>query len=197
MTQKRTILIIGISLLITGLWSCKKNPKEFRFQPDTASYFAFGNGTTWIYRNAGDTNDWDTVSSYASATGLADRNEGVAEVASVSMNGSSSERMVIRAEAIPTQNVDRIAVLTINNGLFEPGPILLNLNGNINPEDSSVVTKLLTFEAGGVAYQDIWEVSLKNHPVFNKLWFARNRGIIKKVLVSNDTFDLVEFSTAP
>ena len=78
------------------------------------------------------------------------------------------EKLIVRAEAIPNQSLDRIAMLTQLNGTLVPGPILLNLNGVMNPEDSSVATKLLTFDVAGNQYDDIWEITLLGHPVFSQ-----------------------------
>ncbi len=174
--------------------SCDKNdPNRFDFQMDTENYFSYKNSTEWIYKlTTGATQD--TVRSIAYARGMADRPEGIAAVSSSTLIGSKEEKIIVRAEAIPNQSLDRIAMLTQLNGTLVPGPILLNLNGVMNPEDSSVATKLLTFDVAGNQYDDIWEITLLGHPVFRKLWFAKGRGIIKKIYLNNDTFDLIKFS---
>lgn len=171
----------------------KDDPIRFEFQTDTENYFSYKNGAQWIYKlNNGAT--LDTVTSVDFAMGMADRPEGVAAVSSSTLIGTKEEKVIVRAEAIPNQSLDRIAVLILENGAFQPGPVLLNLNGEINAEDSSVAIKLLTLDVAGQQYDDIWEIEMLAHPIFRKLWFAKGRGIIKKIYINNDTFDLIKFS---
>jgi len=180
--------------IVIVAYSCKKDdPKRFEFQKDTEAYFSYQKNSRWIYKPVnGGAND--TVFGLEHASGMADRPEGVAAVSSSTLIGALEEKVIIRAEAIPNQSLDRIAMLTLVGNTFQPGPILLNLDGVMNPEDSSVATKLLTFDVGGNQYDNIWEISLKDHPLYKKLWFAKNTGIIKKVYLNNDTFDLIKFS---
>ncbi len=192
--SQQILLKICVFLLFLNLSSCKDDPIKYDFQVDTASYFRFKNGSIWIYQNPNNLSDFDTIIGSNAGEGFATRDAGLAEIASITLDGSSSPQVIIRAEAIATSDLDRIAVLTKLNNIFNPGPILLNINGTMNPEDSSVLTKLVSFDVAGTQYQDIWEIKLKKHPYFKTLWFAKNTGIIKKELITGEFFDLISYT---
>jgi hypothetical protein len=190
-TSIKLLLAIAITVSFLG---CKQEPKHFLFQPNTTSFFAYTNGSTWIYQLQTNASVGDTVISADFATGLADRSEGKVEVLTSTLIGAKEAKIIIRGEAIPTQNVDRIAVLNLDKGLFIPSPVIINIGGAFNAEDSSSVTKIASLTVNGKIYNDVLEINLKGNPFFKKLWIARNVGIIKKVYLNNDTFNIVSFT---
>jgi len=181
-------------LLLTVFTACKKDPIKFNFQKDTANYFSFKNNSQWIYQNTNNASQFDTVLGSAAATGFADRDEGRVEISSITLTGTSSYLMVIRAEAVTNQGVDRIAVLTNFNNVFYPNPVILNIGGNMTVEDKDSIKLLTDLTVGSVTYQNVFEVSLNAHPVYKKLWFAPNVGIIKKKLLDDAIFDLTSYT---
>lgn len=186
----RITLVLIIAFMVAG---CKQEVKRFNFQPNTMDYFSYKNNAKWVYKLSID-KSYDTVTSANYASGFADRAEGEAQVLSNTLNGQLHERMVIRAEAIPTQNSDRIAILTMVNGLFVQGPVLINVGGTLNAENGSTAEILTTLNVNGTVYSDVLEVTLKAHTIYKQLWFARNVGIIKKSYLNDDTYNLIEFT---
>ena len=193
MSKKNISVVLSFSILaIVSLLGCKQDPTRFLFQQDTASYFVYKNNATWIYATNGNT-EGDTVVSTDLATGMADRSEGIVEVASVTLLGTKEKKTIIRSEVVPTQNVDRIAILHLVDALFIPNPVVINIAGDMNAEDSSKVTKLPNLSVNGKVYSEVLEMNLKGNPYFKKVWFAKNIGIVRKVYLNNDTFNLVSF----
>jgi|GEM_PF-7093439 len=182
---------IIVSILFAG---CKKNPIQYKFQADTAIYFSFKNNSQWVYQNSINTSQFDTVTGNSSASGFADRDGGQVEIASITLNGIGSPQMIIRAEAIATQSVDRIAVLTNFNKALYPSPVILNIAGNMSTEGSDSIKIIPNLMVGNVTYENVIEVSLKDHPVYKKLWFGKNSGIIKKKLLDDAIFDLISYT---
>ncbi len=183
-----------IVFCFTFIYSCKEDPKKYGFQPDTAAYFKFKNNSNWIYKNIANPTMLDTVFGNGAGEGFASRDAGLTEISSITLNGKSSPQVIIRAEAIATSNIDRIAILTKINNILYPSPVIININGTMNSEDSTNLVKLISFDLSGSQYEDVWEMTLKNHPYFSKLYFAKNLGIIRKTLRTGETYDLINYT---
>lgn len=134
----------------------------------------------------------DTLVSSESALGFAERGTNESEISSITLKSRLIPKMIIRAEAIDNQNLDRIAVLSLINNTFAQGPVLLNTQGAFKPEDSSTVATQINVQLEGNSYPEVLDVELIGHPQFTNLWFAKNVGLIRIVFKNSDTLDLVE-----
>jgi hypothetical protein len=171
--------------------SCRPEVQKFPFQAGTGDFFSSQDGELWIFKNRNN-NSKDTLVSSESAIGFAKRSTNESEISSITLKSSMIPKMIIRAEAIDNQNIDRIAVLSLLNNTFIQGPVLLNTGGNFQPEDSSVLATKINVQLEGNNYPEVLDIELKGHPQFTNLWFAKSIGLIRIVFKNSDTLDLVQ-----
>lgn len=173
-------VLFAISALFVFSACRDENPEERVLDASTKAYFDIGNGSSFIFTDASDTNISTLYTSAGKSTGFANPDIENSEYLIYDLNSGSGQSFTIRCQSGGYQYKDQIALLTKRNDSVYVGPVIFNLAENFTPGVNSrdSVFKHATYELNSKPFSDVVRVKLAANSLYKEVYFAKGIGLI-------------------
>lgn len=174
--------------------SCDEKEKDtVNLYGPTKEYFSFKEGSTWEYEYENNSSIVESVVSEKFSEGYSEHGSSRLEFFIYDLISSSSNKIVVRAEAGGLDPIDRIVLINyLKNSNVVYTPVLWNTGIEFSVEAGDKIEFLNSFMVNSKSYSDVYHIEPKASEVFKELYVAKNVGIIQKTYENDSTFILVD-----
>ncbi|MBL7812522.1 MAG: hypothetical protein JNL57_09895 [Bacteroidetes bacterium] len=176
---KTSGILISATLMLIGC-TVFNSVQHYRLDPGFTSYFRYGNGSTWTYTLASDTQVKETVQMNGFQQGKMNWDGFDQEFFSYELITDNGSKELVRAVATEGQTA-RWALLIWDTSYRQAAEMYYTTAGFAGVSGQMDTLNFYSqYIAGDRNYTDVVELKLKNKRYYKALYFARNVGIIRK-----------------